>query len=429
MWGFKSYTDEFYILEIQKENMKVINHFHTYCRDYFRKTYKKLFQEENLEDDFFQESFVKLWKEIRRCSIFVQNNQIYKRNAAGEINLLKCSLRTYLIDITKNDYNQYLRKKEVSADTVSSDTVIPGGMPVGIYLETEGVMVLGTEKITGADGKMTEPARHLVKAGDYIVECNGKKIADKKRLQDTLKKLDAEEVVLKLRRDSGYLDVKIKPVRNKKNQYMLGIWVRDNAQGLGTVTFLNTDSRFGALGHGIHDTDTNTLMEIKDGRVYETSIRSIQKGAGGEPGGIEGIIVYNRYNVLGTIDKNTDCGIFGTLERTDNLFRNTEPVGIMATDEIKKGDAVIRCCVEGKVKEYKIRITKTDKHTKEENKGLEIKVTDPELLEITGGIIQGMSGAPILQNGKIAGAVTHVFVNDPARGYGIFIENMLKHVE
>ena len=144
---------------------------------------------------------------------------------------------------------------------------------------------------------------------------------------------------------------------------------------------------------------------------------------------IEGIIVYNRYNVLGTIDKNTDCGIFGTLERTDNLFRNTEPVGIMATDEIKKGDAVIRCCVEGKVKEYKIRITKTDKHTKEENKGLEIKVTDPELLEITGGIIQGMSGAPILQNGKIAGAVTHVFVNDPARGYGIFIENMLKHVE
>lgn len=321
------------------------------------------------------------------------------------------------------------RKKEVSADTVSSDTVIPGGMPVGIYLETEGVMVLGTEKITGADGKMTEPARHLVKAGDYIVECNGKKIADKKRLQDTLKKLDAEEVVLKLRRDSGYLDVKIKPVRNKKNQYMLGIWVRDNAQGLGTVTFLNTDSRFGALGHGIHDTDTNTLMEIKDGRVYETSIRNIQKGAGGEPGGIEGIIVYNRYNVLGTIDKNIDCGIFGTLERTDNLFRNTEPVGIMATDEIKKGDAVIRCCVEGKVKEYKIRITKTDKHTKEENKGLEIKVTDPELLEITGGIIQGMSGAPILQNGKIAGAVTHVFVNDPARGYGIFIENMLKHVE
>ena len=321
------------------------------------------------------------------------------------------------------------RKEEVSADTVSSDTVIPGGMPIGIYLETEGVMVLGTEKITGPDGERLEPARHLVKTGDYIVECNGTKITDKKELQKALKKLDSEEVILKLRRNAEYLDVKVKPVQNKKNQYMLGIWVRDNAQGLGTVTFLNSDSRFGALGHGIHDTDTNTLMEIKNGRVYETSIRSIQKGTGGEPGGIEGIIVYNRYNVLGTIDKNTDCGIFGTLDRTDNLFQNTDPVSVMPTDEIKKGDAVIRCCVEGKVKEYKIRITKIDKHTKEENKGLEIEVTDPELLEITGGIIQGMSGAPILQDGKIAGAVTHVFVNDPAKGYGIFIENMLKHVE
>ena len=236
-------------------------------------------------------------------------------------------------------------------------------------------------------------------------------------------------MILKLRRDSEYLEVKVKPVRSKKNNCMLGIWVRDNAQGLGTVTFLNSDSRFGALGHGIHDTDTNALMEIRNGRVYETSIRSIQKGIDGNPGGIEGIIVYNRYNVLGKINKNTDCGIFGTLDRTENLFQDTDPMEIMQTDEIKKGDAKIRCCVEGKVKEYKIRITKIDKHTREENKGLEIEVTDPKLLEITGGIIQGMSGTPIIQNGKIAGAVTHVFVSDPTRGYGVFIENMLKYVE
>ena len=195
------------------------------------------------------------------------------------------------------------------------------------------------------------------------------------------------------------------------------------------MTFLDEELHFGALGHGIHDTDTNALMEIRNGRVYETSIRSIQKGIDGNPGGIEGIIVYNRYNVLGKIDKNTDCGIFGTLDRTENLFQDTDPMEIMQTDEIKKGDAKIRCCVEGKVKEYKIRITKIDKHTREENKGLEIEVTDPKLLEITGGIIQGMSGTPIIQNGKIAGAVTHVFVSDPTRGYGIFIENMLKYVE
>ena len=230
-------------------------------------------------------------------------------------------------------------KEEVSAGTVSDNTVIPGGMPIGIYLETEGVMVLGTEKVTGTDGERLEPARHLVKAGDYIVECNGTKIRDKKELQTILKTTDGTDVILKLRRDSEYLEVKVKPVRSKKNNCMLGIWVRDNAQGLGTVTFLNSDSRFGALGHGIHDTDTNALMEIRNGRVYETSIRSIQKGIDGNPGGIEGIIVYNRYNVLGKIDKNTDCGIFGTLDRTENLFQDTDPMEIMQTDEIKKGDA------------------------------------------------------------------------------------------
>ena len=133
-------------------------------------------------------------------------------------------------------------KEEVSAGTVSDNTVIPGGMPIGIYLETEGVMVLGTEKVTGTDGERLEPARHLVKAGDYIVECNGTKIRDKKELQTILKTTDGTDVILKLRRDSEYLEVKVKPVRSKKNNCMLGIWVRDNAQGLGTVTFLNSDS-------------------------------------------------------------------------------------------------------------------------------------------------------------------------------------------
>ena len=350
---------------------------------------------------------------------------------------LVCSTLCYVgysLEVRTNQDQKELHAGNVSADEVNSDvvaadTVIPGGMPIGIYLETEGVMVLGTEAITTADGDRLEPARHLVRTGDYIVECNGTEITDKKKLQNIIKKLDADEVILKLRRNAEYMEVKVKPVKDKKNHYMLGIWVRDNAQGLGTVTFLDENNRFGALGHGIHDTDTNTLMEIQNGRVYETSIRSIQKGADGEPGGMEGVIVYNKYNVLGTIEKNTDCGIFGTIRRMQSLSRDTEVMEVLRTDEIKKGDAQIRCCVDGDVKEYKIRITKIDKHSKEENKGLEIEITDPELLEITGGIIQGMSGAPIIQNGKIAGAVTHVFVNDPTKGYGIFIENMLKYVE
>ena len=143
---------------------------------------------------------------------------------------------------------------------------------------------------------------------------------------------------------------------------------------------------------------------------------------------MEGIIVYNSYNVLGSITSNTDCGIFGTIDRIDTLFGDQEPMQTARTEEIKEGDAWIRCSVEGEVKDYKIRITKVDKRTQEVNKGLVIEVTDPELLEITGGIVQGMSGSPIIQNGKLVGAVTHVFVQDATKGYGIFIDNMLENV-
>ena len=212
-------------------------------------------------------------------------------------------------------------------------------------------------------------------------------------------------------------------------EYKLGIWVRDNAQGLGTVTFLNGDSRFGALGHGIHDMDTGKLLAISRGTLYSTSIKDIQKGADGTPGGMEGIIIYNNYNVLGTIEQNTEEGIYGEIGRIDTLFSDQAPVETAAKEEIREGAATIRCAVEGEVKEYDIEITKIDTHAKEANKGLEIRVTDQDLLSVTGGIVQGMSGSPILQDGKLVGAVTHVFVSDPARGYGIFIENMLKNVE
>ena len=329
----------------------------------------------------------------------------------------------YLIENRQNQIRQ-----EVNASTVSGDMVIPGGMPIGIYLETNGVMVLGTDTITGLDGMDYEPAAHLIRAGDYIVAVNEKETEDKSELMEVMEDLEGEEVVLKIRRDDAYLNIKLKPVQCGRNDYKLGIWVRDNAQGLGTITFLTADSQFGALGHGIHDVDTNELLEIEDGTVYKTSIMDIQKGQDGVPGGMEGIIVYNSYNVLGNITSNTDCGIFGTIDRIDTLFGEQEPIQTASTEEIQEGDAWIRCSVEGEVKDYKIRITKVDKHTQEVNKGLVIEVTDPELLEITGGIVQGMSGSPIIQNEKMVGAVTHVFVHDSTKGYGIFIENMLENV-
>lgn len=320
-------------------------------------------------------------------------------------------------------------KQEVLAETSGDTMVIPGGMPVGIYLETDGVIVLGTENITGMDGMEYCPAEHLVKSGDYIVGFNGQKIRSKSELIDAVAHLEEEEVILTVKREEEELELKFKPVRCSVNEYKLGIWVRDNTQGLGTVTFLNADSTFGALGHGIHDVDTNQLLDISDGTLYITSIKDVQKGENGTPGGMEGIIVYNNYNVLGTITKNTDAGIFGTVDRIDALFSDQTPVKAAAKEEIEEGAAVIRCAVEGEIKDYDINITEVDLYTNEVNKGIVLEVVDEELLDAAGGIVQGMSGSPILQNGKLVGAVTHVFVNNPTKGYGIFVETMLKESE
>lgn len=321
-----------------------------------------------------------------------------------------------------------VEQTEVSTEAFEDHTVLVGGMPIGIYMETDGVMVLGTEQIKNVDGVEYEPAGHLVKCGDYITGLSGRKIKNKKELAEALKGLGGKEAVLQLCRDDETIDVKIKPVECEPNEFKLGIWVRDNVQGLGTITFLTKNSEYGALGHGIHDTDTNLLMSIADGTLYKTSIHSIKKGENGIPGSMEGIIVYNGYNKLGTIDKNTDEGIYGTVDKIDELFSEQIPVEVAAKDEVKIGDATIRCYVDNKVREYHIKVTDIDYSKREVNKGLVIQVTDPELLEKTGGIIQGMSGSPILQNGKLIGAVTHVFVQDSTKGYGIFIENMLENV-
>ena len=316
-------------------------------------------------------------------------------------------------------------KQEVNAETSEKTMVIPGGMPIGIYLETDGVMVLGTDEVKSVDGMMCEPAKHLVKAGDYIKKVDNQIVESKDDLVEVVSQLNHEDIVLQIERDGETIDVKMEAVKCEKDEYKLGIWVRDNAQGLGTITYLTTESEFGALGHGIHDVDTSKLLNISEGRLYAASIKDIQKGEYGIPGGLEGIIVYNNYNMLGTIEKNTDAGIFGTISRIDTLFTDQTPVETAAKEEIEEGSAVIRCAVEGKVKEYDVGIKKVDLKTKEINKGILLEVTDEELLEVTGGIVQGMSGSPIIQEGKLVGAVTHVLVNDPTRGYGIFIENML----
>ena len=296
-------------------------------------------------------------------------------------------------------------------------------------METDGVLVLDTEKMTGMDGKEYTPAQGVVSSGDYITEVNHQKIEGKKQLMDLVEHLDGEKVLLTVRRENTVLEKKLAPVQISKGNYRLGIWVRDNVQGLGTITFLTKNNRFAALGHGIHDVDTSTLLTIKRGTLYRTSIQKVQKGSKGNPGTMEGIIVYNRFHQLGVIEKNTDEGIYGELNSDRSWIGEEVPIQVAKKEEIKTGEARIRCYIDGEVKEYTICITQIDKESDQVNKGMVIQVTDTELLEKTGGIIQGMSGSPIIQNGKLIGAVTHVFVQDSTKGYGIFIENMLKEEE
>lgn len=304
--------------------------------------------------------------------------------------------------------------------------VYPGGEQVGIYMKTQGVLVVGTGKVTGSDGMSWEPARNVLQSGDYIVKVNGRNIATKKELTEAVEQCQGEELVLTINRDESYTDLKLSPVLTEGQEYRLGIWVRDDTQGIGTLTYVDEEGNFGALGHGISDVDTGTLLELKNGRLYHASILSLVKGLKGAPGELSGVIRYRKEELLGIIEKNTRCGIFGTLNENGTEYETGELVETAYKQDVHTGKAVIRCAVAGELKDYEIEIEKVEAGGGNVNKNMVLHITDPKLLELTGGILQGMSGSPILQDGKLIGAVTHVFVKDPTRGYGIFIENMLE---
>lgn len=317
--------------------------------------------------------------------------------------------------------------KTVDVQVIPDEMLIPAGVPIGIYVKTDGIMVIAEGEFEGADHTRKEPAKHLLQAGDYILQVDGEDAGTKSRFMETVANSGGKELVLTIRRNEETFDVKVKPEQNVNGEYKLGIWIRDNAQGVGTMTYLEPDNTFGALGHGINDTDTTLLMEVKSGSLYKTEIVAVKKGQGGTPGELTGVIDYNLENKIGTVDVNSVGGIFGTLSEAAAESIQGEAVPIGLKQDVEPGSAQILCCVDGCTTPqlYDIEIKAIHLDHDNVNRGLELEVTDPELLERTGGIVQGMSGSPILQNGKIIGAVTHVLVNDPARGYGIFIENML----
>lgn len=317
--------------------------------------------------------------------------------------------------------------KEVSVQVVEKKRVIPGGIPIGIYLETKGVYVVGTGVVESSDGLQYEPAYQVVQSGDYILAINGRRIHDKDELIACVQENKTNIMILKLLRGAEEIQVRLNAVRTSDDDYKLGIWIKDDIQGIGTLTFVTENLQYGALGHGITDTDTGELLETSGGNLYDTNILELIKGERGTPGEISGMITYSDRHVRGSIDKNTEAGIFGKADAKILAEVKAEPVDVAFKQEIVTGPAVIRSSVSGELKEYAIRIQEIRLNEDDVNKGMIFQVTDPELLELTGGVIQGMSGSPILQNGKLVGAVTHVFVNDPSKGYGIFAETMMEY--
>lgn len=334
------------------------------------------------------------------------------------------------IDKTENYTVQYklfgfIPLKEMQVNVVDRKTVSPSGMPIGIYMETNGVLVVGTGKVNGLDGLDYEPSENILKSGDYIMAVNGTAVSGKEELIKLVNGSGGNEMKLDVLREGETTTLAVSPVMTGPSEYKLGLWVRDNTQGIGTLTYVDSEGRFGALGHGISDVDAGTLLSLKDGKLYHTDILSVIKGEKGSPGELSGVIHYQDDQILGKITENTETGIFGSMTCDQARCTLGQPVEIAYKQEIKTGPATILTAVDGQVQEYDIEITKINLSGGEANKSMVIKVTDPALLEKTGGIVQGMSGSPILQDGRLIGAVTHVFIQDSTCGYGIFIENMI----
>lgn len=316
--------------------------------------------------------------------------------------------------------------KDVTVNVIPKTKVVPLGKAIGMKLYTEGVLVVGMSEIEGK-----KPYENSgIETGDKIVEVNNVEIKSTDELIQCVNSANGSSVEVKYINNKNEEEVaNITPAKTAENEYKLGLWVRDAAAGVGTVTFYEPQTgEFGALGHGINDVDTYELIDIANGEIVTTNIIDIVKGEKGSPGEIRGIIEGER--TIGNVSKNTSFGVYGNMLDTTSLNINKESeLEVANRSEIKLGKAEIMCELEnGKVEKYEIEIQKIFLDNNSDNKSMLIKVTDEELIEKTGGIIQGMSGAPVIQNGKFIGAVTHVLVNDPQMGYAIFGDLMIKQM-
>ena len=312
--------------------------------------------------------------------------------------------------------------KKVKIKVTSPRSIYASGSLIGLRIYNKGLIVTDISSVMSGRKSVSPSKDAGIVPGDIILEINGVEPSSLEDVGGLLK----EHTTLTVQRNNSLKVLEITPAKDDSDgKLKLGAWVRDSTAGIGTLTFFDTENNvYGALGHSISDSDTGVIFNVKKGSVEKSSVVSVKKGTAGSPGEICGS--FDNLGSFGNIQKNCECGIFGSLTNFRKLQGVLYPVGVMS--QVKEGNATILSTVDGAIKEYEINILRSMPFGST-TKGMMIEVTDKELLSKTGGIVQGMSGSPIIQNGKLIGAVTHVLVNDPTRGYGIFIENMLSEVK
>jgi stage IV sporulation protein B len=321
--------------------------------------------------------------------------------------------------------------KTVKVNVVPDLKVIPGGQTIGVKIKSAGIMVVGHHLITIADEQRISPGEESkIQVGDLITKINGKDLRDVNKVTDLVTKAGKSQTPLDLtiKRNNEELHIKLQPMYDVVDKsYRLGLYIRDSAAGVGTLTFYAPNQGvYGALGHVITDMDTQTPIIVGDGEIVYSNVTSIAKSHNGEPGEKRAQF-FKDSKIIGNIEKNTSFGIFGKMFTAPDHSLEHEAIPVAFSEEVKEGPAQIYTVIDGqKVEKFDIQIAHVSRQDFPATKGMVIKITDPRLLEKTGGIVQGMSGSPIIQNGKMIGAVTHVFVNDPTSGYGCFIEWMLQ---
>lgn len=322
--------------------------------------------------------------------------------------------------------------KTVEVRSIESQKVFASGAPIGIKLKTNGIIIINVSGVFLEDGTKIIPAENAgLLTGDVLIKAGGKDLKNISDLTGIIKNSGGKPVDIIYRRQDIEYKTTITPIQSgEDDEYRIGVWVRDSSAGIGTLTFINhANNVYGALGHGINDIDTGSLLQVGSGTLMESNIKGIKKGIKGAPGELEGDFL-NSSGIVGDIELNCEFGIFGKIDSKIKKEKLGRLYSIGSHSAVTLGRATILTCLNGnQVEEYEIEIQRIARNDLSSTKNMVVQITDQRLLDSTGGIVQGMSGSPIIQDGRLIGAVTHVFINDPMRGYGVFIESMLSKAE